>query len=78
MKYYSYNEYDPDSPLADASGGYVVTLSEQDVRDRFWPHWYSKMCEKFGKEHVDKTYTFEDCLEEWVIVNWAWESDDAL
>jgi hypothetical protein len=34
------------------------------------------MCKKFGKEHVDKTYNFEDCLEDWIIVNWAWEVND--
>ena len=28
MRYYSYNEYDPESPLADETGGYVVTKSE--------------------------------------------------
>ena len=26
-----------------------------------------------GKEQVDRCYSFEDCLTDWVIVNWAWE-----
>ena len=72
MRYYSYNEYDPESPLADASGGYVVTVSEEDVRRTYWPYWYGKMCERLGKEVVDRDYCFEDCLTDWETVNWAW------
>lgn len=74
MKYWSYNEYDPDSPLADETGGYVVTLSEEEVLKDYWPYWYKKMCEKFGKEHVDTNYSQQDCVDDWCIVHWAWES----
>jgi hypothetical protein len=76
MKYWSYNEYDPDSPLADASGGYVVTLSEEEILKRYWDYWYGRMCEKFGAEHVNANYSVQDCLDDWVIGNWAWESTD--
>jgi len=76
MRYYSYNEYDPKSPLADASGGYVTTISEEEIRNKYWPYWYGKMCEKFGKEHVDEKYSFEDCLTDWIVVNWAWEVNE--
>ena len=74
MKYWSYNEYDPDSPLADETGGYVVTLSEEEILKNYWPWWYGKMCEKFGEEYVNKNYSVQDCIEDWCIVNWAWES----
>ena len=74
MRYYSYNEYDPDSPLADESGGYVVTLSEEDICRNYYPYWYKKMCEKFEQSYVDQNYSFEDCLSDWIVVNWAWES----
>lgn len=73
MRYFSYNEYDPDSPLADEYGGYVVTLSEEEIRNQYWPFWYSRMCDRMGKERVDSTYSFQDCLDDWVVVNWAWE-----
>jgi hypothetical protein len=31
------------------------------------------MCEKYGKEIVDANYSFEDCLDDWIVVHWAWE-----
>lgn len=74
MKHYSYNEYDPESPMADETGGYVVTLSEEEILKQYWPYWYKKMCEKFGKEHVDENYCPLDCIDDWIVVNWAWES----
>jgi hypothetical protein len=74
MRYYCYNEYDPESPLADETGGYVVTKSEYDIRSDYWPYWYKRMCDKFGQDYVDKNYCFEDCLEDWIVINWAWES----
>lgn len=52
----------------------VETWSEEDVKQKYWPYWYGKMCDKFGKEYVDQNYTFEDCLDDWIVVNWAWES----
>jgi hypothetical protein len=76
MRYYSCNEFDPESPMADDSGGYVVTWSEEDILLNYYPYWYERMCEKFGKEYVDQNYGFEDCLEDWITVNRAWESKE--
>jgi hypothetical protein len=73
MRYFSYNEYDPGHPLPDDTGGYVRTLSEEDIRREYYPYWYKKMCEKYGQERVDNDYTFEDFLADWIIVHWAWE-----
>lgn len=73
MRYFSYNEYDPDSPHADEMGGYVVTMSEDEIRREYYPYWYGKMCEKYGKEYVDANYSFEECLLDWQCVHWAWK-----
>ena len=69
MRYWCYNEYteDPDANP-------VVTKSEAEILHEYWPHWYGQMCKKFGKEHVDENYSFHDCLDDWIVVNWAWES----
>jgi len=74
MKYYSYNEYDPESPMADELGGYVVTMSEEEILKEYWPYWYERMCENFGKNFVDEIYSPADCIDDWCIVHWAWES----
>ena len=70
MRYYSYNEYVEDE------SNLIVTMSEEDIRRDYWPFWYGKMCKKYGKEHVDANYSFEECLEDWIVVNWAWEVND--
>lgn len=54
-------------------GNEVVTKSEDDIRREYWPYWYDRMCKKFGKEHVDAKFSFPDCLDDWIVVNWAWE-----
>jgi len=69
MRYFCYNEY-----VDDPNINSVVTVSEEDVRRDYYPYWYDKMCKKFGKEVVDRDYSFEDCLDDWIVVNWAWES----
>lgn len=66
MRYYSYNEFDSD-------GGRVVTMSEEEIRNEYWPYWYKKKCDKFGQEHVDAYFSFEECLIDWLTVHWAWE-----
>jgi hypothetical protein len=68
MRYFSYNEYS-DDPDADT----VVTVSTCDIRKEYYPFWYKSMCNKFGKEVVDRDYSFEDCLDDWIATNWAWE-----
>lgn len=72
MRYYCYNEYDPTSPLADHTGGYVVTMSEDEIRRTYWPYWYKRMCDLFGQDYIDANYSFEECLIDWITVNWAW------
>lgn len=69
MRYFSYNEYSED-------GGYVETLSEEEIRREYYPYWYARMCKKFGQKRVDENYSFEDCLDDWMVVNWAWESKE--
>jgi hypothetical protein len=76
MRYFSYNEYDPNSQFADETGGYVVTVSEDDIKRTYWPYWYNRMCAKYEQAYIDENYSFEDCLEDWVVVHHAWESKD--
>lgn len=68
MKYYSYYEYEPNRP-------YIVTKSEEDIRKEYWSYWYDKMCMKYEQAYVDENYSLNDCIEDWVVVHWAWASD---
>ena len=70
MRYFSYDEPDEDF------NNTVVTKSEEEIRKEYYPLWYEKMRKKFGKEVVDRDYSFEDCLDDWIVVNWAWEVKD--
>jgi hypothetical protein len=42
----------------------------------YWDYWYEKMCAKYGKEYVDDNYSKDDCINDWVVVNWAVESHE--
>lgn len=67
MKYYSYLEPTPE-------GNIVLTKSEDEIIDSYYDFWYDKMCKKFGKDHVDATYTKQDCIQDWIVTYWAWDN----
>lgn len=75
MKTYAYND-----PIFDGTGNLVgnsiVNVTEPQILNVYWDYWYDEMCKKFGKEHVDTHYSTTDCIEDWVIVNWAWQVSD--
>lgn len=50
------------------------TLSEDDIISEYWDYWYGKMCDKYGKDHVDATYSHYECIEDWCLVHWATEN----
>ncbi len=68
MKYWCY------SPFNEIGDPVVVTLSEGEIIAQYWSYWYTQMCNKFGTEYVNQNYTKHDCIDDWVVVNWAWES----
>lgn len=73
MRYFSYVIRDLSRP---ADNNCIDTVSEDDIRRTYWPDWYSNMCEKYERSYVDENYSFEDCLEDWIVVHQAWESKD--
>lgn len=66
MRYFSFHEYD-------GTSGWIETVSEDEIEKEYYPYWYNMMIKKYGKTIVDKTFSFEDCLEDWKITYWAWE-----
>ena len=75
MKYYSY--YEPKDPGNGDFSAITVTLSEQEILKEYWDYWYGRMCDKFGKERVDAECSPADCIDDWIVIHWAWESDNA-
>lgn len=49
----------------------TVIVTEDWIRENYWPFWYEKMIEVHGKEKADNC-TFQDCLDDWVACQWAW------
>jgi hypothetical protein len=68
MKSYHYNEQTINE--GDAS---VVTVTEEQIIKEYYPWWEEQMIKKFGIGHY--LITPEKCIEDWVVVNWAWESE---
>jgi hypothetical protein len=69
MKHYSYNTWKT-NPSIDS---YVETVSESDILKEHLSWWKEKMIIKFGKGYFEANFTERDCIEDWVVVNWAWE-----
>ena len=68
VRYFAYNDYLGDDP----ENNVVIVISEDVIKKTYWPYWYQKMCDKYGKVNVDARYHFEHCLMDWAAVNWAW------
>jgi hypothetical protein len=73
MRYFCYDELQADENGEEQS--IVKVYSEEEVIANYWDTWYNAMCKKFGKEIVDKEYVKEDCIQDWIVIHWAWESE---
>ena len=67
MKYYCYNEQGP------YGQNVVVTMSEVEIIASYYSHWQAQMRQAGKSEDVISP---EDCLDDWRVVNWAWEVKD--
>ena len=65
MKYYSYIEPDEN----DDSNAIKIIMTEHEIVEQYWSHWYSKMKE-LGR---DKEATVEQCIEDFCVEHWATE-----
>ena len=60
MRYFAYDELDQEEP---------VIYSEEYILEYYYPYWKSEMIKKLG----DVVLTKEECINDWIVVNWAWE-----
>lgn len=51
----------------------IERLTENDILDRFWYYWYSRMVSKYGE--ITKNWSDEElrkmCIQDWIIIHWA-------
>ena len=65
MKTYLYWEYKEPYPE------HPTEMTEEAILKFFWDYWKGQMDKKFGPNHHLTTH--EGCIDDWVIVHWAWE-----
>lgn len=66
MRVYHYNDFDENHQPV------VKTITDQQILYEYWNYWECKMVQKFGDG--DERITHENCIDDWIVVNWAWES----
>lgn len=69
MKTWCYN--DPIFDGATLIGNDVVEVTEDQILEDYWSWWSKTMVERFGP--MNPEITRENCIEDWVTSNWAWE-----
>ena len=63
------------TPSDDGKGEPVYdTLSEYEIIKQYYPYWSEKMIKKYGQEEFNRNWSKQECIEDWITVNWAWES----
>jgi hypothetical protein len=61
--------WDQDTPPE----GKIVT--EEEILRDYYPHWKKMIDSKYRKGH---DFTEQDCVDDWMVVNWAVELKDAV
>jgi len=72
-KYYTYVE-----PGDDGVTPVYRTLSETEIINSYWDYWREQMIKvrcKGDSKKFDSIWSPEDCIGDWVVVHWAWETD---
>ena len=67
-KRYRFDEYRGDGVPA----GIVIKTGEE-ILEEYWPFWKEQMVNNFGEN--DARITFHNCIDDFCVVNWAWEVD---
>lgn len=63
-----------DPPDENNPNGVERVFTEEEIKAIYYPFWKSKMDEHNILNDCDKS--FESCLQDWIIINWAEEIKD--
>ena len=73
MRVFTYNE-----PVFDEQGKLInnvtVKKTEQEVLNEYWLFWKDQVIRVHGED--SDLITEENCIQDWVVVNWAWEYEE--
>ena len=67
---FAYNEQGEPQP---------IVVSEDYIKEHYYPHWVERMHDRKARGRPDirdADINWENCLDEWIVVNWAWEVTD--
>jgi hypothetical protein len=68
MKYYSFQE---PAPQWGYDASVTTTVSEQGILETYYPTWAGRMASLSRGELI----TYETCIEDFIVANWAYETD---
>lgn len=66
LRKFAYNELGQDQP---------VIVTEDDIRQTYWSYWKGEMEKRLAEGISRAPITWEYCLDDWIVCNWAWEVD---
>lgn len=64
----------PNKRVVSGGPGHVITMTEAEIIDQYFPYWCGQMIEAGKTEQI----TLEGCIEDWVVVNWAEKAPNAV
>lgn len=65
--YWFYNELGQPEP---------IRIDRKGILDVYWDYWSKGVAERFGEDY--EYITEENCINDWVISNWAWRGGAEL
>lgn len=68
MKTYLFNDWDENNNHV------IREITEDEILEDYWNYWNEQMVKKFGYGH--ELITKDNCINDWIVVNWAWEKKD--
>ena len=51
-----------------------IEITEEQILEVYWDFWKAQMIKKYGEDHF--LITKENCIDDYVVVNWAREKKD--
>ena len=58
-----------DEPTDDYKSSMVITMTEEEIAKDYLPYWVSQMLQIGNYNEV----SWENCLDDWITINYAWE-----